>query len=488
MLDTATQATLVQLGVFRGTFDQDAAYKIVRLPQSADIDAYLGNLRRRSLLNFNIDKGRYNLHELVRVFARTHLEKEALEQAEDRFIVYFTMLAQQAEPHLTDDDQHTWLNLLEAENHHFNEVFTMLFERQDMEQALQQVKALWRFWERRGHVRDGQRLLSSMQAVVEQVNGPTSTRLLADIWKIQGTLYYQQGAYQQAQQLLEQSLEFNRSLGRKNETMRVLNNLGLILYHQNQYQSAEVYYQEVLAIAKELKDTGAVAAVKANLGLTAQDEGRFPESETLLRESIVLFNDLHDRDSVVMHKANLANTLSYQGKFLEALDLHKESLQVHRDLEDPWGIASSLNGLGWVLLELKRDEEAAQHFQESLKGFGGDTVLAQHDEEIDEKRDGDIDKDGLMWCFEGFAVLALHREFREQTVRLFAYAEHLRTETNGFLPPSVKPNHDLHIEQLREKLGSELFNTYWKKGEALTLEQAVKEALALTVFKRTPEI
>jgi hypothetical protein len=78
-LDRAAQSTLCQLSVFLTSFTLAAATAVVKV--AGDIDALVGRLRRRNLLEWDASTSRYSLHDLVRVLAMTQLgDQKALQQ------------------------------------------------------------------------------------------------------------------------------------------------------------------------------------------------------------------------------------------------------------------------------------------------------------------------------------------------------------------------------------------------------------------------
>jgi len=61
--------------------------------------------------------------------------------------------------------------------------------------------------------------------------------------------------------------------------------------------------------------------------------------------------------------------------------------------------------------------------------------------------------------------------------RLFAAAEALRDAMGVPIPPYGREEYDPHIAALRHALGDDAFAVAWAEGRAMTLEEAVQEAL-----------
>ena len=121
-----------------------------------------------------------------------------------------------------------------------------------------------------------------------------------------------------------------------------------------------------------------------------------------------------------------------------------------------WGI----EGLAGVAF-LKRDFASAYQFHmESLKAKL----------EI-------MDKPGIAYSFEGLAQVAAMEEEPERAAILWGAAYYLR-ETMSI--PHDPSRNDLHISLIpgtRAQMGGKLFDELWKKGERMSLQEAIAFAL-----------
>jgi hypothetical protein len=75
-------------------------------------------------------------------------------------------------------------------------------------------------------------------------------------------------------------------------------------------------------------------------------------------------------------------------------------------------------------------------------------------------------------------ALAIVSERSEQAVLLFGAEEALREASGVSRPPVFQPAYEAAVAQLRTALGEPQFATAWEAGRALSLEEAVVEALA----------
>jgi len=65
-------------------------------------------------------------------------------------------------------------------------------------------------------------------------------------------------------------------------------------------------------------------------------------------------------------------------------------------------------------------------------------------------------------------------------VRLYAWADHMRKQAGLDPPPEMHGNPERNVALLRERLGEAAFAGAWTEGWAMTFEQAVEYALAIT--------
>jgi hypothetical protein len=73
-----------------------------------------------------------------------------------------------------------------------------------------------------------------------------------------------------------------------------------------------------------------------------------------------------------------------------------------------------------------------------------------------------------------------------RAAHLFGAASALREALGAPLPPPDRPTYDCALESARGQLGKQAFATAWAEGQAMTLEQAIAFALAVTSPARTP--
>jgi DNA-binding CsgD family transcriptional regulator len=90
------------------------------------------------------------------------------------------------------------------------------------------------------------------------------------------------------------------------------------------------------------------------------------------------------------------------------------------------------------------------------------------------------DKRGLVECLEGLAPVAHGLGDFTLAGRLFGAAEALREVLDVPLPPTEVAVHSREVAALRGRLGAAHLRSAWETGRAMTLDQAIAYARALT--------
>jgi hypothetical protein len=136
--------------------------------------------------------------------------------------------------------------------------------------------------------------------------------------------------------------------------------------------------------------------------------------------------------------------------------LFEESLALVRTLGDMVDIALVLSSLGQLAQSERDFGRAAGLYQESLRIYGRQRS-----------------KPGLAWCLEELAGLLQAQGQPVQAARLFGAAAALREVLSA---PSL-PAAEHALAAARAQLDADTFAAAWEAGQAMTLEQAVAEAL-----------
>jgi len=219
--------------------------------------------------------------------------------------------------------------------------------------------------------------------VVEQAAKRAETELrdqpevLVDVQRTIGELYYSQGRYDQAEQILRKSLEGHRRLysDASHQTAETLNLLANTLFRKGAYAEAEMLFRQDIDMERKLArrgrlDVRVMAHALGDYG-SMLDLMETKSAEPLLREALQYASKLtgKDRAFVAMIENDLAIEASRRGDSREEERLQRAAIDEYRRL--PAGayaeMGVSLSNLGAMLINQGRYEEAEPFVREGLQ-------------------------------------------------------------------------------------------------------------------------
>jgi tetratricopeptide (TPR) repeat protein len=422
---------------------------------------WLGGLVNKSLLVRDVlsaGEFRFRMLETIRAYGLDQLaacgESERVRAAH---AAYYLQLAEDAEPHVTGAEQSAWLMRLEQEHDNLRAALEWVAARGEVERGLRCCGALWRFWLTHGHLREGrQRLACFLAAADERVAPAVRAKALGGA----GALAAEQGDYQQARVLSEQSLALHRARQDRLGIALALNVLANIAAYQGDYGRATALHEESLALFRQLGDQRRVAVALNNLGLIARDQGDLARAKSLYEESLALKRSLGDRHGIALTLNNLADAALSRQEYARGAALCVESLALFEDLGDRKGIGLAQRTLAHAALLQGDHARAAALFTANLDLYEGP------DERL-----------GLIESIEGLAAVAALQGHAEHALLLFAAARAARAHLGAALPADVRARYERIQEDARRRVDDDRRGALRVAGESLTLEAAVAEAL-----------
>ncbi len=151
------------------------------------------------------------------------------------------------------------------------------------------------------------------------------------------SVHYYAGAYEEAERCFREALVMRRRLGQEPAAIaRALNNLASALKQQGRYAEAGELYREALGIREELFGPADpnVASSLYSLGALFYDEGAIERAEAPLRRALEIrsaaLGERHTRVATVL--STLGRVLHAGGELDEAESLHRRALAIRREL------------------------------------------------------------------------------------------------------------------------------------------------------------
>ncbi len=283
---------------------------------------------------------RFRMLVTIREYALGRLaESGEAEEISRRHAAAYLALAEEARPHFGSDDQKRWLDELELEHDNMRAALEWTILRGHADEAQRLVFALWRFWQRRGHLPEGAQWCERALALPAENVSPLVR-------------------------------------------MRALEAAGGLVYWRAQFDRATDFYTKALEIAERLGDPREEANAAYNLafavGLPMKEVSRAVE---LLRGARDKWKRLGDRAGVARASWALGSQLQIGPRgtidpatLEEALASSEEALATQRTLGNRFDLAYAQHLNGCILYKLGRFEESHRVLLESLTLF-----LEDHD-------------------------------------------------------------------------------------------------------------
>ena len=200
-----------------------------------------------------------------------------------------------------------------------------------------------------------------------------------------------------------------------------------------------------------------------NLGRVETARGAYPQALSFFERTLATRRKLGNVDDIAYSVWSLAEVARLQGDESNADAKYRESLATFKDLGDRQGEAHSLLGLAWLAQQAGEDAEALHGFHDALS----------LNQSLGERY-------RIALCIEGVAAVVIKRGHLEPAVRLLGAADALRKAIETVPTVAEREVIEQTLALARRTLTTTDFNEAWAAGQALTLEEATVEALALT--------
>ncbi|MCC7208177.1 MAG: tetratricopeptide repeat protein [Anaerolineae bacterium] len=367
LLSADEQSVLSRLAVFRGGFARDAAEQVA----GASLTTLLA-LQSKSLLR---RKGpdHLELHEVVRQYALSHLERssdhEATCQKQCQF--YLTLLRDQ-EMRLQGTAQLETVRRLKAEIENIHVAWGWAVRHGEFSLIDGALRSLGWLCHIGVLYQEG---IDEIELVVQTL--PRSSedqmhrKILGKALTQQGMLYFRQGNFHRAIPMLEESITILRPLGMAALMPDPLVLSGVIMHLNGDFERAQRLMEEAYDKAQEVGDQFYAAYALFNLGFIAGLRGQCAEGYEQMLAGLELWRQLGDSSSLAMGLNFLGLTAVRMGRLEEAQAFLQESLAVLTPLGDRWGLGNAYRFLGLAALRQGFVDDAILLIRRSLDLFEG---------------------------------------------------------------------------------------------------------------------
>ena len=420
LLDGAQKRLFARFGVFaRGaSLEQAEAVCGPETELGVDVLTGLDELADQSLLRRlpEFEEPRLLMLQVIREYAMELLQESGdAGMIRDRHAAAFQQMAEAAAPHLTGDERKKWLDRLEADHDNFRAAFDWVQSSGDARRALCLGAAFWRFWQMRGHLREGRSRLDAILAMRGVDSHPI-------------------------------------------ERARALEAAGGVAHWQGDVAAEERFYDECLALARAAGDRGAIANALYNASFPRFLERKnLPEGLALAEEALALYRDLGDDRGMARCLWAIGNVYHQSGEYEKAIPPLDEAIALNRRLDDRFSLGWAMHTRITVAI-VKRDPDLARTLtREALEIFGSARDLS-----------------GIVLLLDDAASVAKLEGDDKRALRLAGAAASQREASGVNLASVVNVNEGREWEQT---IDTPEEARAWAEGQAMSAEAAIAYAL-----------
>ena len=160
-----------------------------------------------------------------------------------------------------------------------------------------------------------------------------------------------------------------RQLNDKGGEAAALTTLGNALLEVRRFEEAVSAHQAAAAIYREAGHRHGEGMALNNLGLALQEVRRFEEAISAHQDAAAIYRETGDRHGEGMALNNLGPALRKVRRFEEAISAQQDAAAIFRETGDRHSEGLALVGLGLALVEVRRFEEAISACQDAVATF-----------------------------------------------------------------------------------------------------------------------
>jgi predicted ATPase/DNA-binding CsgD family transcriptional regulator len=362
-LDAPRQAVFRSLAVFRGGFDLAAAEAV-----AGDDLRSLMALVNQCLLARDSESGRYDLHELLRQYAREVLESAgASEEAVAAHARYYTGFVHDREVRLISRGQVAAIDEIQADLDNIRQACSTVAAQRDFASAGAMLPGLYAFCDMRSRFIEGEAVFR----LASESLAPLAGEAPHPVWALALLSWYDMRAYiepveafEEMRRRAERCLEQARSLSDPKGIAASLVLLGAVAEDQAEFEAAIRLYEEAMRVYPPLDDA---YWVNMRIGLGYQEIHKYPEAIRAFQISLQRGKEMGERAKTGWSLLNIGDTLMRQEKRAEAEQMLQQAQALFREIRMPLGVLCANFRLSRLALDLgnsvlarERAEIAAQ--------------------------------------------------------------------------------------------------------------------------------
>jgi predicted ATPase/class 3 adenylate cyclase len=377
----------------------------------------LDELADQSLLRRlpDFEEPRVLMLQTIREFAAERLEQSGdAARTKDAHAAAYTRMVESAQGKFFGPERKAQLDRLERDHDNLRAALDWCIANTRTEQALRLAAAMWRFWQMRGHLREGR---SRIDAVLAMPGGDGYPDARREALEAAGGIAYWQADMDQSLRWYDECLVLTRATGDKKAIANALYN-----------------------------DSFPRVIVRNDIRLAI----------TLLEEAAALFGEVGDRAGVARCKWAIGNAHYFLQEYPAATPALDDAIAIFRQIGETFGLGWAMHTRALVGINTGDPDTAAPLIDEALRLFSDA---------------GDVS--GITLLVEDQAQLAELTGDRLRALRLTAAANALQARTGANLSSIANATGGRPVAPA----ANETERKAWDEGQSMTTERAVAYAL-----------
>jgi predicted ATPase/DNA-binding XRE family transcriptional regulator len=425
LLNPAEQALFMRLGVFVGGWTIPAAEAICA---DIDLDVVEG---LTTLVEHNLvraiasdDEPRFSMLETLREYTLERLAEAGLEETlRERHAAYYLSLTEQMTRAFNTADERLWLDRVDREPDNIRAVYQWAIARGRREFAKRFNWSLFAFYSARGGsvIEIRYWIKAALALPIDEPSAPFSPITEAQALNLAGYAAGVQADYADAEVCFGEELRIYTMLDNQAGIASAYKGLGFIAMQRGDLVRAKQDMEQALSLSRAANDRLRAAWALSDLGRLALARGDLQQAQVYLEEALPECYELGDLRDAFVALLRLGRVLRAQEDLHSAHIKYDQAFQLQQQMHYTYPVDEGLDGVAGVA------------------AAAGDPIRA---------------------------------------ARLFGAAHAIRRESGYDVDPDLKIRYARDLALARSQLSPEHWQAAWDAGMAMSLDQAVKFALA----------
>ncbi len=389
LLNDAERALLHRLSIFVGGFTVDAAEEVCGADDSPVLET-LGRLFDKSLIVRDATDDRYRMLETVRQFAVAKLTDSGEgPDVAGRHLTWFVALAERGEEEIRADPIRR-VRVLKREQDNVRAAVEWSLTEGLIGQGMRLCGALAMHWGRRGYASEGRGWFQRLLSASGDVAPATRAFALSRA----AHLARGQNDFEVARIGYSDALEIYEGIGNMREVSHCLNGLAMTDLGRDDLPAARAFCQRSLHIAQEFGFSLQIVVALNTLGEIARAQGD-PAARGLYDQALASAQAAKFTPLTMIVLTNLAQLDCADNDFITAEARLRETITIAVELNDRYVLATVFDGLSLVASAAGRFEQTARLLGASEEVSRAIGVPRGSTDEVTSSRAATLAREGL---------------------------------------------------------------------------------------------